>query len=92
MCRSQSGVSLKRSEKCDCIASNARSANRMVVSAQLLDHCRDTITTDVKKEGTVAVEESSVVGFQGRLLGEEGGRGDDVYIWMKKGSDKIKGL
>lgn len=64
----------------------------MVVSAQLLDHCRDTITTDVKKEGTVAVEESSVVGFQGRLLGEEGGRGDDVYMWMKKGSDKIKGL
>ena len=42
------------------------------------------------KDGTVAVEESSMVGFQGQLLGEERGGADDVYIWIKKGSDKLR--
>lgn len=31
-----------------------------------------------------------MVGFQGQLLSEEGAGGDDVYIWMKKGSDKLR--
>ena len=44
----------------------------------------------MKKEGTEAVEESSMVGFQGQLLSEEGAEDDDVYTWMKKGSNKLR--